>query len=258
MNSLLNEVRHDALKKARGIQFGEQLFALVEYMDTLNWIARREGLLSLEEEMMKIPQGMKMHKEIQWISNFITNGADPENIIEVVTTRYWLNDFQGEDAFMYYIVIYAMLKLQSGEHGRLDWLLIEFLPLETREAFYAYQKNVNEPLVAEQKATMRKNLFEDAPVVDPMCDEGVELSGKLRAADYKKMKLVLSKSDNKVLLTAMRGLPTRVRLSILILLSEKLIEMFAEDWLFLEHVTEDEVKQAFIKMLKVFEIIEED
>lgn len=258
MNQLLNEVRHDALKKARSIQFGEQLFALVEYMDTLNWIARKEGLLSLEAEMGKLPSKLKLNKEIKWIAHFVYDGCDPEILVEVATTRYWLNDFQGEDAFMYYIILYAFRKLQDGNFGRLDWMLIEFLPYETREAYEAFRDNVREPLIAEQKATMRKNLFEDGPAVDPMCEEGVLFSSKVIVADYKTMKALLSKSDNKVLITAMKGLQHRARHKILTMLSERLIEMFAEDWMLLEYVTDDEIKQAFIKMLEVFKEVERD
>lgn len=253
MYQLLNEVRHDALKKSRGIQFGEQLFALVEYMDTLNWIARKEGLLSLEEEMGKLPSNLKLKKEIKWIAHFVYNGCDPEDFIEVATTRYWMNDFQGEDAFMYYIILYAFLKIRSTNYGKLDWLLVEFLPYDKVEEYEAYRKNVRAPLAAEQKATMRKNLFEDEPVSDSICEEGKQLESKIRNADRKVILAAISKSDSHDLLVAMRGLDTRTRNKILIHFSSRLIEMYAEDWLLLEYVTDNDLKQAFINMLKAFD-----
>ena len=252
MNQLLNEVRHDALKKARGIRFGEQLYALVEYMDTLNWIARKEGLLSLEEEMNKIPASLKLNKEIQWIAHFVYDGCDPEDFIEVATTRYWMNDFQGEDAFMYYIILYAFLKLQSTNYGRLDWLLIEFLPYETREAYEAFKKNAHAPLAADQKASMRKNLFEDEPVSDQLCEEGKQFTAKVQAADRKTILAFLSKVDNTDLLAAMRGMDTHTRHKLLLYFSDRLIEMFAEDWLLFEFVTDDFLKDAFKNTLEVF------
>ncbi len=259
MNQLLNEVRHDAITKARGIQLGEQFFALIEYLDTLNWMARREGLLSLEEEMYKLPAAsLKLSKEIQWMSHFVTDGCDPEVFVEVATTRYWFVDFQGEEALMYYTILNALLKIQSHDYGRLDWMLIEYLPYETRDAYEAYKRNIQKPLIAEQKATMLKNLYEDKPVTDTPCEETKQLISKIKTAKYEVRKAVYGRVDSRDMLVAMRGLDTHPRLLLLMMLSDRLKEMLAKDWMLLEYITEDEVKQAAIKMLEVFRKVEDD
>lgn len=43
----------------------------------------------------------------------ICDGIDGEDILEIMTSRYWTKHLQGEDALLYFIVILSVMRIQD-------------------------------------------------------------------------------------------------------------------------------------------------
>lgn len=122
---LLYEVRKDAFAKSRDAEQGERLFCVMHYVDILVWTVRKEGLLALEEAAKEIPLETGFYQDIQYAVSLCVDGLDSEDLMEILTARYWRKNLQGEDALLYYMIILSMVRLQAGiSPSRMESLLM--------------------------------------------------------------------------------------------------------------------------------------
>lgn len=138
---LMNEVRRDAFEKSQNAEQGEQLFCLIDTMLGLLQSARKEGMLHLEIAVKEIPQEIRFYRDIQLSVEDLYNGCYNEDLIEILTNRYWAKHLQGEDALLYYMMILSVLKISLGEVPYwLERLLVSCLSDEAAERYSEYKK----------------------------------------------------------------------------------------------------------------------
>ncbi|MDE7476511.1 MAG: hypothetical protein K2M91_00935 [Lachnospiraceae bacterium] len=111
---LLYEVRKDAIAKSKNVEHEERLFSMIYSMDLLTRIAGKEGLLALEEAAKEIPSEIGFYQDMQFAVSYVCDGLDAEDIIEILTARYWIKNLQGEDALLYFMMILSILRIQDN------------------------------------------------------------------------------------------------------------------------------------------------
>ena len=67
MESLLHEIRKDVFVQARGVEFDERMFCLIDWLCGMSETARKAGLLALEEAAAEVPPEIGLSEEIPWL-----------------------------------------------------------------------------------------------------------------------------------------------------------------------------------------------
>lgn len=139
---LMNEVRRDAFEKSKNAKQGEQFFCLIDTMLGLLQSARKEGMLHLEMAVKEIPQEIRFYRDIQLSVEELYNGCCNEDLIEILTNRYWAKNLQGEDALFCYMMILSVLKISQGAAPYwLERLLVSCLSDKAAEKYAEYKKS---------------------------------------------------------------------------------------------------------------------
>lgn len=157
MLPLLYEVRMDALKKSSDTAPDERIFYMIHYMKMLNWVTNVHGCLavSMMAEMIEniMPAEFNFKGKILFAADLFSSAYGPNELIEILTSRYWANNYQGTDALMYYMLILTMFKMHSLiSNIWLEEFLKACLNDKTAEEYEKYKVRFDE--------NEGKNLFE--------------------------------------------------------------------------------------------------
>ncbi len=240
MHALLYDVRKDALKQSKGIEFGEPFFKLIDNLGRLGRIAEEEGLLSLEEAIGKVPTDIKLREEIKWIGDLVILGTDPEEIVEVATAHYWMNDYEDGDALMYYLVLRAFLKMQGHKNGFVvEKFLTFYLPHDEEEKYMAYRKKVYAPEVAKRKSERKNSLFHDDPLFEELTPQRLLLEQEILDADGSDVYTMIRTIDLEGLKNILIGVAADARQKLLNNIASDLVDMLAGDWEHAKYVKEE-------------------
>ena len=138
---LLYEARKDAFSKVKWEEPHERFFDMIHLMLELNNTARKEGLLALEEAAGKIPLKTIFYQDVQSSLTFVVDGIDSEDVTELLTSHYFAKNLQGDNAMLYFLMIYAVIRIQSGTPQHLlECLLVACLPDGAAEQYETYKK----------------------------------------------------------------------------------------------------------------------
>ena len=294
MESFLHEMRKDVFIQARGVEFGERLLALIYWLLEMSQTARREGLLALEEAVKDVPPEIGLYEEIQWINSLIVDGTDPERVLEMATAPYWVGNFQGEDAMMYYMVVLGFRDIQAGENPRVSKdLLLWHLPPEARERYDDYEQRMDaqkQAANAQKLAAKRESLFRYDPVFEDqeLLSVKKQLEEKIRQADDKMIQRWLREVETQERLSikkqleeeigeeaddytielrlymvrtdyegaAMHGLSPEAKQKVLSNISEDIVDTLVENWKEACPMAHSYLMEFLGKMLRIFEDVE--
>ena len=131
----IDTVKKDALEKSKGIEHGEKFFELIRFMCRLNNIARTEGVLAIEEAV--IPPELALNEFVSQAREEFMMMPDPDELLESLADQYWVNNWQGENALLGYMIIIAFVDIARGKNIRaLEQKLVSCLN-ETSQREYA-------------------------------------------------------------------------------------------------------------------------
>lgn len=117
------------------------MFSMIHHMDLLARTAGREGLLALEEAAKEIPTEIGFFHDMQSAVFYVCDSLDYEDIIEILTARYWIKNLQGEDALLYFMMILSILRIQDGATpSLLECLLMACLSDDAAEQYIKYKR----------------------------------------------------------------------------------------------------------------------
>ncbi len=285
MASLLHEIGKDAFEKTRDIEAGERVFCLITWFHTMAdrvwsrgaWLLLKEelmddgtnykhykhieekickeGLPFLKEEAAKAPPEIGLYQDIQWAAGLVCDDCDPENIIELSAARYRENNFQGEDALLYYMLILGFLKIREEEwHSRsIEQFLLACLSCEAEERYHDYWERKYAPIIAAQ---MERTLH-DAPVFwDEQWTFRTLLEEKILQAEHNMILRWLCDVELRDCETALKGLSPAARQKILSNLPGMWADMCAQDFVYMEPVSRDDLMEVLKKLLAIFEAVE--
>jgi len=133
MSELLNSVKLDAIAKFNPNKNVEPLFEAITTVVHMSNVARKEGLLALEETF--VANVMPENADASSLALLIVDGTDPDIVAEVATNEYWIGKYEGNEALRQYILMRGALMVQCGENPRIiEHMLKSLLPKSIREA----------------------------------------------------------------------------------------------------------------------------
>ena len=86
-----------------------------ELVMRLSHQARSEGLLAMECEAGRLPKDMPFCWEIGSMVRLVVEGTASEFVAEWMTLKFLSENYQGLDAFLYFLYARGILMIQSGE-----------------------------------------------------------------------------------------------------------------------------------------------
>lgn len=250
---LLYEIRKDVFAKSRDAEYGERLFSMMHHMDLLARTARKEGLLALADAAGEIPPEVEFYQDIQSAVSYVCDGLEGEDIIEILTARYYIKDLQGEDALLYFMMILSIIRIQDGaSHELLECLLMAYLP-DGAAKKYTECKKQYQP--AGQEQTPLEILLSHDPdigeggilVVKRLLEEKIEL------ADVRTLKGVICEAEDTDLAISLKGLSVHARRKLFSVISDYKADEYAGHCEYMGPVRQIDVMASMSELIAVFE-----
>lgn len=250
---LLYEVRKDVFEKIKNVHCGERLFSMMHHMDLLARTARKEGLLALEDAAKEIPAEIRFYQDIQSAVSYVCGGLEGEDIIEILTARYWIKNLQGEDALLYFMMILSVIRIQDGVPPYLlECLLIACLPDDAAEKYKEYKKQYPS---AETEKTPVEALLSHEPdigeggilVVKRLLEEKIEL------ADVQTLKGMIHDAKGTDLEVSLKGLSVHAIKKIFSTMPDYKADEYASNCEYMGPVRKIDVMASMSELIAIFE-----
>ena len=268
---LLYEVRKDVFEKIKNVHCGERLFSMMHHMDLLVRTARKEGLLALEDAAKEIPAEIRFYQDIQSAVSYVCGGLEGEDIIEILTARYWIKNLQaedlteiptsrywaknlqGDDALLYFMMILSVIRIQDGVPPYLlECLLIACLPDDAAEKYKEYKKQYPS---AETEKTPVEALLSHEPdigeggilVVKRLLEEKIEL------ADVQTLKGMIHDAKGTDLEVSLKGLSVHAIKKIFSTMPDYKADEYASNCEYMGPVRKIDVMASMSELIAIFE-----
>lgn len=230
----------------------KMILRVVEKMVELSKLARKEGLLALEEAVFDIKTDSE-EGIVKQLIMLILDGTESEVVYGVGMSRYYVSLSTDYAALRYLLYLESALSIQLGDNIRiLEEKLKSMLP---HNLYIDYSKKQLEEEL-EIKSKKKENLLEKLCECERLwnIDESGYYVSKL--VDYavcemanKDIQRLLRDVDNSELVMAMKGMSGKARKRIFDNLSERLGELVAEDIVNLVQVRAIDIIEAIQKIL---------
>lgn len=242
----------------------------------LSYIARKEGLLALEESISFIPEHTLYTVPIKRLVSMVVDGTDPDIVLNIGLNKYFADNLNGIEGLCYLICLQGILNIQAGINPFINLQnLISMLPSKFESAFameyleadkndYYYSK------LKKEKYPIRVN---DKPIytteekeqncVEQVCSTNPTLSPKmngyylikitdyvLQQLDNNSIQILLKNIENADLELVMKGLCKETKKKIFDNMSDRLASMIATDILFMGKVYSKSVVESTHKLFR--------
>lgn len=128
-----NDLRLDAIKKFDVTKDYSKVIEAVVTVEEASNIARREGLLALEDAF-GCGDSHTVMDDCCFGILMVIDGMEPILVAEALSSDYWSNRYEGNDALKQAILIRGILAIQQGENPRtIEYILMTMLPTCIRE-----------------------------------------------------------------------------------------------------------------------------
>ena len=214
------------LKNNDEVQAGEAMISqTIKKIMELCQIARREGLLALEEATQNIPLESE-EEALKQLITLVVDGTDTDMICGIGWARYYAGLWQDYKALRYVIYLEGALSIQAGDNPRiLEEKLKSMLP---HNMYLHYSIEQNQRYLEKEKDT-KNNLIKNLCKGErnwKHSEQGYYVS---KLVDYvicdisdKELQRVLREVENTTLALAMKGMSGDARTHIFENLSERL------------------------------------
>lgn len=255
---LLYEVRKDVFEKIKNVHCGERLFSMMHHMDLLVRTARKEGLLALEDAAKEIPAEIGFYQDIQSAVSYVCGGLEGEDIIEILTVRYWIKNLQGEDALLYFMMILSVIRIQDGVPPYLlECLLLSYLPDDAAERYKEYKKQHPS---AEPEKTPVEALLSHEPdigkggifVIKRLLEEKIEL------ADVQTIKGMIHNAGDTDLEISLKGLSVHARKKLFSAMPDYKANEYASNCEYMGPVRQIDVMASMSELTAILEKLAEN
>ncbi|MCR5324965.1 MAG: hypothetical protein K6E85_17040 [Lachnospiraceae bacterium] len=143
---IADDVKKNGKENDKALYYRHYFCETIDLLIELSNIARREGLLTLEEAAYHLSWKKEPEKHLKRMILLVVDGTDPEVLEEICGGTYFSNCFDGYEGMVYLLYIYGIMAIQAGENpraieGRLFSLLPEFLkPYSQDYKLYYYDE----------------------------------------------------------------------------------------------------------------------
>lgn len=147
------------------------------YIADLALYAKEEGVLFLDSHMYFIDDEDPMTGNLIWMVNMIADLLNPDCIEEIVTNRFFVREYEGIDALIYYVYAMGIMYIQRGVNS----LVIEdffnsFMP----EEFIPEDSITHKYFDYIEKKIHKKNIEKIESNIELLTDEEKEELGKVK------------------------------------------------------------------------------
>lgn len=236
----------------------EILTDVVETMYKLSMIARKEGLLALEEAAYGF-ENLYNGKYLKTMILLIVDGTSPDLVEEICTARYFAANLLGYEALHYLIMMFGSLAIQAGENPRvIEEKLLALLPSEVETAYRDKQE-------VQDSTNVRTECNDSEAHLEKYYKGGIAVTSdneyyfQIKVLDYaisslddRGVQRLLRDVDNCDLTLAMKGLSGEARHRFLDNLSRRLAIMIAED---LENLGAVPLRDVSTAVMKIFNVL---
>lgn len=250
---LLYEIRKDVFAKSGDAEYGERFFSMMHHMDLLARTAGKEGLLALADAAKEIPLEVEFYQDIQSAVSYVCDGLEGEDVMEILTARYWIKNLQGEDALLYFMIILSVIRIQDCTPPHLlESLLMSCLPDGAAEKYTEYKKQYQ---AERQEETPLEHLLNSEPdigeggilVVKRLLEEKIERAG-VRA-----LKGVIYEVEDTDLVIALKGLSVHARKKLFSVMSNYKADEYASNCEYMGPVRQIDIMASMSELIALFE-----
>ncbi len=235
----------------------QMLFDTLETIKQCSMVARREGLLTLEEHAYEIDDSFPGVKYLRYMIMLVVDGTDPKRLEEVCYCRYCSSKLSDYSALQYLMMLAGILDIQNQENPRVIEEKIKYmLPEELTEEYIRRQEETKEEWRNQRNRDKEEDKI-DLSIIDRVCKGEVAVNATndyyyvIRLLDHmllefddRTIQRLLRDVDNSDLVIAIKALSGDARRKILNNLSKRLAVMIAEDMVFLGPVKLEDAGKA--------------
>ena len=241
-------------------EYNKGIHALAEAIlrvEKLSNIARKEGLLALEEQADEL-DAENSDRYLKKMIMLIVDGIDRELVEDITISRYFAEGLTDFDAIKYLVYLEGILSMQEGDNPH---VIVEKLLAMVPEAVEKVYWDKDEEAFIEAPHMEKgfdvselESLYEGEVAVgtdspDYYLFKIADLA--LSSLDERSMQRLLRDVQNSDLTVAMKGLSGKARHNILDNVSTRLAVMLAEDMRFMGPVRLVDVRDAIIKIYSI-------
>lgn len=246
-------MRRHALAQSCDAVFKDGLFRMIHAMMELALVANKKGLLALDEGVQSIPSDICFYSDIQSAVCNVCEGTDAEDLIEILTSRYWTKNLQGGNALVYYFVVLSVVRIQDGILTyQLEQLLTACLSEENRVAYEEcrkQQKNKeHEPDELERLLNYEPDIGNGGILIVKRF-----LEEKIECADATDLKRTVRNAAESDLVISLKGLSISARKKLLSAIPEHRAKEYARDCERMGPVRKIDVMAAMAELITFFE-----
>lgn len=266
---LLEDVRNDAIKKARGKEVTKQVYAAIIQILKLSDLARKDGILALalddEDGNLQFEPELCSMSILRRGIGYISSGLDDTNFCftEILVTRYWIKNPQGMEALAYYICILGLTQISIGiKTGDFspyaqEELLTALLP---EEYMAEYEREKEKRIPKQAKKTLLEKLLEKeielsrgSIIIRNVLEEKMEnVTDVIIKAGIQKL-VETCENYTFTIACALRGLNKRYKEKLLSCMSQIFINVILEAEVYMGPIRMVDIDNAMVSLLEYFE-----
>ncbi len=231
----------------------EELLGVVQELVTLCDIARKKGLLELEDHIKGLPAEGVYPFLFEMIED-VTLGVFPEMLKEFAYCRYFSSDLHGYRRLTFLIFLSVTLSIQVGENPYvIERRILSTVPEKDREDCRAITKQLwPDPLSVEEKM---EQLFEGALSVQPD-NAGYDMiktaDDLIAGMDKRTAEAFLRQVENHQIAILLKVLSGEARKVILTSVSKNLASMLIEDMEYMGPIRKSDALSTVKEIMNVF------
>ena len=218
-------------------------------------VARREGLLALEEKCETLDLNDDTQALFYTIIMLIVDGTEPKLVSEIGMNRCLAHDLPSYDGLISLMYYRAGTMIQAGDA---PWVIETYLKsmlpksILKRLESKAHEKSLSGTTdQAEDKQNQIRRLCDDHKEIDEKDHSVVNQTAMtLIALNDSAIQRLLRDTDNNDIAIIMKGLPGKARARIFDNLSQRLGGMIAEDVQYMGPVRLRDIEEACVKIMK--------
>lgn len=254
LHKLLIDRYHEIRLEGSSANENAKVIDAYDLIKELAKVARKEGLLALEEcaEKLKIKdQSTELLFELLML---LVDGTDPQILAEIGINRIIVNNLTSYDGLISLLFFQGSLMIQAGMNPYLmDIYLMSMIPDSCKKILEERKFENQFSEVSEQSVDLIRRLCEDDKGEDYE-DYGIVNQTALTfiAISDKSMERLLREIDNTCIAIAMKAMPGKGRKRVFDNVSTRLGKLLAEDMTFMGPVPMRDVEEACKDILKKF------
>lgn len=217
-------------------------------------VARREGLLALEECVENFDINDESMELFSALLMLLVDGTDPKILAEIGINKMISNNLPSYDGLVNLIFFRGSMMIQAGMNPYLiDIYLKSMMPDSCRKILEKRECENKLSMVSEQPEDSIRRLCEEDKELDNE-DYGIVNQTALTfiAISDKSMERLLREIDNTCIAVAMKTMPGKARKRVFDNVSTRLGILLAEDMAFMGPVRMKDVEDACNDILKIF------